>query len=217
MRFEGLKDTHKGETCLVIGNGPSLAQMPLDFLHRYPSFASNRIYLLDGFNPFYYVCVNPLVLEQSLECIIEYPARAKFVSDWWTHSIPGAYGLVSSGVPSFSRNPAAYIYEGHTVTYVSLQLAYFMGFSTVLLVGVDHSYRYQGQPNQEVVASSSDPNHFHPDYFGPGTHWHNPDLERSARAYAMAKTVYESDGRQIINLTPGSKLDVFRREDWQAW
>ena len=59
-----MKNRHKGETALVIGNGPSLSDMPLGFLTMYHSFGTNRIYLLDGFMPDYYVAVNNLVIEQ---------------------------------------------------------------------------------------------------------------------------------------------------------
>ena len=37
-----LRDTHKGETCLVVGNGPSLKKIPKDFLKKYPTFGTNR-------------------------------------------------------------------------------------------------------------------------------------------------------------------------------
>ena len=40
-----MKNSRKGETCLIIGNGPSLANIPLKFLKKYASFGTNRIYL----------------------------------------------------------------------------------------------------------------------------------------------------------------------------
>src|SRR3989304_2973132 len=69
------------------------------------------------------------------------------------------------GPPFFSKDITQGIHEGGTVTYVCLQLAYMMGFSTVLLVGVDHRYEYQGMPNEQQMAVGPDPNHFSPDYF----------------------------------------------------
>ena len=205
------------KTCLVIGNGPSLADIPLTLLKVYPTFASNRIYLLDGFTPTYYACVNPLVVEQSIDEINGMICNEKYITAAWADKIFGAYPLYSVGMRIFSADPLRMIYEGFTVTYVLLQLAFWKGYERVGLVGVDHNYRYQGQPNQECLATGIDPNHFHPDYFSGGTIWNNPDLEESERSYTLAKKAYNDSGRKIINLTPGSKLDIFDREDWRAW
>ena len=39
--------------------------------------------------------------------------------------------------------------EGYTVTYYALQLAFAMGFQNVFLVGVDHSFKQTGKPNEK--------------------------------------------------------------------
>ena len=142
----------------------------------------------------------------------------KFITAHYTrHLIKDAHPLVSSAIPGFSREPEKWIYEGHTVTYVCLQLAYYMGFTTVLLVGVDHKFEFEGKPNDEVTSNGDDVNHFHPDYFGENVRWNNPDLYRSMQSYRMANLVYEHDGRKIVNLTPGSDLDVFEKGRIKEW
>jgi len=208
------RDIHEGETCLIIGNGPSLRDVPLGFLKKYPSFGTNRIYLMDGFTPTYYCSVNPLVISQFAEDIAKINAP-KF--------LPASYcfddtclPLNSSGVVVFSQDASQWIYEGHTVTFVCMQIAYYMGFKNVLLVGVDHSFQYHGAPNQEMVLDGNDPNHFHPDYF-KGKHWNNPDLVRSEHAYKLARAMYEVHGRRIINLTPGTKEQVFEKGNINDW
>ena len=40
----------------------------------------------------------------------------------------------------FSKHPHFRIWEGGTVTYVAIQLARFMGFSKIILIGVDHNF-----------------------------------------------------------------------------
>lgn len=212
--WDELEGKHKGETCLIIGNGPSLNKVPLEFLKKYPSFGTNRIYLLDGFQPTYYVSVNPLVIEQSIERINEL-GSVKFLPSRFAHG--NTLPLVSHYSPSFSMNPRVYIYEGYTVTYVCMQLAYFMDFDTVLLVGVDHRFEFRGSPNEEVVSDRPDPNHFSKDYFGQGVKWNNPDLEQSEISYQMAKTVFENDNKRIVNLTEGSALNVFEKDEVKNW
>lgn len=204
------KNKHKGETCIIVGNGPSLRYVPLHFLNQYPTFGSNRIYL--HFLPKYYVCVNPLVLEQNRAEINPLPC-VKFVRSGM--GVDG-FPLYSTRGRAFSMEPDLWIYEGYTVTFVSLQLAYWMGFTTVLLVGVDHRYKYQGKPNECHQLTGDDPNHFDPAYFR-GQLWNNPDLEKSESAYRLAKETYERDGRRIINLTEGTALDVFPLGDLERY
>ena len=91
-----------------------------------------------------------------------------------------------------------------------------MGFKNVLLVGVDHSYQFGGAPNEERIWEGNDPNHFHPGYF-KGKKWNNPDLEKSEAAYRLAKEAFEADGRQIINCSRHTELDVFERDTLREW
>lgn len=213
--WEHLKNiVTRTERCIIVGNGPSLKEVPDFFLEKYDTFGSNRIYL--RFEPTFHVTVNPLVLEQCAKEIAKIECL-RFVASSFEKEIPGSFPLISKALPHFSRRPWEGIYEGFTVTYVSLQLAFWMGYKSVLLIGVDHRYEYDGEPNQEVVSEGPDPNHFDPEYFGAGFRWHLPDLARSERAYHMAKTVYEADGRHILNLTKNTALDVFEKGDLEDW
>ena len=94
-----------------------------------------------------------------------------------------------------------------------MQLAYFMGFEEVVLVGVDHYFTTQGEPHAVVVGTGEDPNHFDPDYFGKGFKWQLPDLVGSELAYIRARRVFEADGRRVIDATVGGKLQVFPKMD----
>lgn len=203
--WKDLSNSQEGE-CFVIGNGTSLKDETNEFLRSFPSFGTNRIYL--KLLPTYYVCINQEVASQwkddiaKLDCV-------KFVTD--RVEIPGAIPLHSSYMMAFSREPYKYVCEGNTVTYVALQLAFYMGFTTVYLIGVDHRYKFKGSPHDLLTADGADPNHFDQSYFSNGAKWNAPDLEGSEKAYSIAKRVYESDHRKIINLTPNTALDVFEK------
>ena len=97
-----------------------------------------------------------------------------------------------------------------------MQLAFHMGFETVLLVGVDHKFKMDGTPNQETTWQGDDPNHFSPDYF-KGTRWNNPDLANSERAYRLAEKAYRDAGRRIVNLTEGTAEQVFEKGTVAEW
>jgi glycosyltransferase involved in cell wall biosynthesis len=114
----------------------------------------------------------------------------------------------SHRLPAF-RSLDGPIWEGHTVTYVALQIAFYMGFEKVVLLGIDHDYGQVYQPNIEVVSTAEDQAHFDESYFGPGIRWHAPDLQMSEVAYSLARKAYEAAGRQIINASAHSKLNAF--------
>lgn len=209
IEIEEFFNKHKGETCFVLGNGPSLNAVDLAKL-PYPTFGSNRIYL-SGYTPTYYSCVNPLVLEQFKHEIAEIKS-VKFLNQPHADEIGSVAIDTSSGVPFFGL-PDQPIWEGHTVTYVLLQLAFYMGFGKVILLGVDHNYGDKAlRPNIELVATGPDAYHFSPDYFSQGTRWHAPDLGRSELAYSLAKKAWEDDGRIIVNASASTNLTVFPLE-----
>ena len=111
--------------------------------------------------------------------------------------------------------PDAGAWEGATVTFVALQLAYHLGFYEVILIGVDHSFATTGPANKLVTATAADANHFDPTYFGPGVKWQYPDLEVSAAAYALARDAFETSGRHILDATVGGQLKVFPKADYE--
>ncbi len=216
------KDKHKGERCVIIGNGPSLNRMDLSFLKQEICFGMNKIYL--GFQqwdflPKYYIAVNRLVIQQNAVQISQIPST-KFISNRGIPYLEPQEDLIfirthpDNGKP-FCSNPIDGLQEGNTVTYVAMQLAYYMGFETVILIGIDHHYTASGKPHAEVVSQGKDPNHFHPDYFGPGVKWHLPDLVGSDRFYKIAYAYFWVNGRQIIDATVGGRCAVFPKGDYQ--
>jgi hypothetical protein len=227
-----LKDIHAGERCFIIGNGPSLKQTDLSRLKPEYTFGVNRIYLLFpelGFSTSYYLSINSLVIEQCAADILDLPAP-KFLSwrsrglirralpdmDRLPESPPLAFLHTTYTGPRFASDARGRLWEGATVTYVALQLAFHMGFRQVILVGVDHSFSTQGRPNTTIVSQGDDPDHFDARYFGRGFRWQLPDLETSERGYALARRAYEQAGRQVLDATIGGKLQIFQKVDFEA-
>lgn len=221
-RLEALRDIHRGKRCFIIGNGPSLKQTDLTRLKNEYTLGQNRIYLAFpeiGFATSYYLSVNDLVIEQCAN-EIQGLAMPRFVS-WrarkWLKPQENLYFIHTTYTgEKFATDIRERVWEGGTVTYTSLQVAYFLGFSQVILVGVDHSYVTQGKPNATVVSEGDDPNHFHPGYFGKGFRWQLPDLIQWEDAYRLARRTYEADGRSVIDATIGGKLQVFPKVDYES-
>jgi hypothetical protein len=220
--LSSLKDKHRGKRCFILGNGPSLKQTDLTKLRGACTFGLNRVYLLFpdlGFPTTFLVTVNQLVIDQCAAELAAVPAL-KFLP-WTTRrqfssADETVFIRTYCAKPHFSAHVNHSIWTGATVTFVAMQLAYHMGFSEVVLLGVDHSFTTQGKPHTAVVSEGEDPNHFSPNYFGKGFKWQLPDLETSEIAYRMAKQAFEADGRRIVDATIGGKLTVFPKVDYST-
>lgn len=221
--LRAMKDRHSGERCVLIGNGPSLKNTDLSLLYNEVTFSMNRGYLYYdriGKPCTYHVTVNGLVIEQ-FHTELENLETTRFVTWGQRHPLRRDTDTIFIGgpmldlYPRFCKDPTRDLWTGATVTYVSLQLAYYLGFSQVILIGVDHNFATQGDANREVVSEGTDPNHFHPDYFGKGVRWQLPDLETSEIAYRLARQAFEADGREILDATVGGKLKVFPKVEYE--
>lgn len=215
------KNIHKGKRCFIVATGPSLRVDDLDKIKANGdiSISMNRIYnIFDRtlWRPDYYVIEDQKMIEDLASTIAKLDLKTKFVSEnpkgYWEQpeaetSIP--YKMVMQNCLSdrigFSLNPDRIVYNGYSVTYVCLQLAVYMGFSEIYLMGVDFNY------SSDVYAES---NHFE------GYQGHYKDIrlnpiepERMKRAYCKARTVSEAMGIHIFNATRGGKLEVFDRTD----
>jgi len=198
--------------CVIMGNGPSLNDVWLPNFDC-PTFGTNRIYLKD-YTPDFYVAVNPLVIEQFIDEIMRIPtikflARTPFTEERFSDKDEDVILLDTTLNSAIFASPEGPIWEGHTVTYVCLQLAYYMGFKRVYLVGLDHDYGEQIAPNLSIVANGPDRYHFDENYFSGGVRWHTPDLSKSELAYSLAKAAFEKNGRSITNCSSRTKCPVF--------
>lgn len=219
--MKAFKDTQKGKRCFIIGNGPSLKKTDLSKLKHEFTIGMNRFYLAFpelGFQTSYYLSVNDLVIEQCATDIQKLN-MPRFIA-WHSHKYlapeKDLFFLYTTYTgPKFAEDITRRLWEGATVTYSAMQVAYYMGFETVILIGVDHSFATQGKPNTTVVSQGDDPNHFSPAYFGKGFRWQLPDLETSEISYTMAREAYKKDGRQILDATVEGMLTVFPKVDYK--
>jgi hypothetical protein len=222
-RIKQFNGIHTGKRCFILANGPSLARTNLELLANEYTFGLNRVYLnfaCSSFRPTYYVALNELILEQfSLEIAkLEMP---KFLNwnrrSFYNFSDPSIYYIKSKMVINdlFESDLTRPIVVGGTVTFVALQIAYYMGFEKVILIGLDHSYVDKGEPSKTVIRTDNqDQSHFHPDYFPKGYKWQLPDLLRSEIDYELALNNYQRAGREILDATLGGKCQVFEKVDY---
>ena len=232
----GFYNAYQGKRCFIIGNGPSLNKNDLSLLENEYSFGVNSFYYKTretGFRPFFYVVEDSSVMKENIAEIRQFDAPFKFFPTNYKRMHPkqpntfffrmnrGFYEKSSPNfvVPRFSTDASKVLYCGQSVTYINLQLAYYMGFSEVYLIGMDFSYvipESHQRTGDVLLSDTDDENHFHKDYFGKGKTWKDPKLDRVALNYRQAKLVYEATGRRIFNATIGGSLEVFERVDYNS-
>lgn len=221
-RLTEFKNKYQGERCFIIGNGPSLKNTDTSKLKDEYTFGMNRIYLAFpdwGFKTSFFVSINNLVIEQCVDDI-EALDMPKFLTwrsrEWITPGENTNFLHTTYTGPKFSPDVRRRVFEGATVTYVAMQLAFHMGFEEVILIGVDHNFKEKGEANKTVVSQGDDESHFDARYFGKGFKWQLPDLDMSEVAYTMARESYKQAGRKIVDATVGGKLQVFEKVPYES-
>jgi len=202
------KGIHRGSRAFIIGTGPSLLETNLSSLKEEITFGVNGLCLYDGldFDPTYY-CISDPEAYKKFGKYAEQLSSIKFLSvppcprpprgNWIqipldrTHQVMNGY-FAGTGKHMLKT------YWGRTVVIdLCLQLAFYMGFAKVYLVGCDcgpshgrlHAY---DDPMERKVSTP-----YHPDIF---------------KSYKVCRHVFQLAGREIVNATVGGRLEVFKRQ-----
>jgi len=213
-----LKDARQSDACVIVGNGPSLARTNLDWLKGQDVFVSNNVFInekLIGLAK-YYAVTNYLVAEQGYWHINSLQHVYKFFP-WFLgyclNSDERTFFLNAVGDAEFCTDILEKISWKSTVSFFMMQIAYWLGYRRVVLIGFDHNYA-QPQNIKEgtlIYQDQDDVNHFDPSYFR-GKRWQAADVKNMEEVYWLVKRAFEEDAREIINATVGGHLEVFRRD-----
>ncbi len=202
-----------GQSCFIVATGPSLRADDLELLRRNKclSFSVNTIYKIYGqtkWRPDFYVADDYRAIEKYREVTEKVAQRAVFIGDtkqlteqekqckdiYWHHIQHESY---TDRFPKFSEDYARKCYLGYTVVYSCIQLAVYMGFREIYLLGTDCNY---------VMGSKNN-------YFWPSEEKDvfNHEMDKIFLGYQAAKKYADSHGIKIWNATRGGKLEIFER------
>lgn len=229
QKLMSLRDKYKNERCFIIGNGPSLTPEDLSIIKNEYSFAANKIFYLFNkttWRPTFYSCIDTDIFAQIKDTIFSLDTKYIFIS--LLCNIPkrindSIYPICDinhfnlnkykTSKPFISENAHYYLSPGYTVTFISIQLAIYMGFKKIYLLGVDHNYSLTYKAG--VINKKHDiNNHFKevPKSDLAISSVYNYDVTTSA--YIEAKKYADKNGIKIFNATRGGALDVFERIDF---
>ncbi len=231
-KWKLLKDKYKGERIFIIGNGPSLNKMPLYCLKYEYTMCFNRFNLFFerlNWKPDFYVAADDLVIKDSHKEInteilpnVQYaffpdihPSNLEVTNyienrqnvNWYIADKPE----FRADLPNCGNNK--------TVVNAGLQIAAFLGFSEIYLIGIDMIFAEQKVKKlseRDWEAAEDDPNHFDPRYFKKGRKYHNPTVHEMLEQFAIGKTFFDKLYVKIYNAGINGKLDIFPRVNFKS-
>lgn len=216
-----LRCKYKDHRCFIIGNGPSLTTDDLEKLKNEICFGSHRVYQIfdkTTWRPNYYfaqdtklICESSEMIESKINCekfLCSIP-WAKIPKIKNAHYIQIFIEDFYPQLPKFSEDMSLGFYEGFTVSYMCLQMAVYMGFKEIYLLGIDHNYSISMLPNG-TVAYNDVKDHFDED----DKITNIPQIFKSSLAYIAAEKYTKEHNIKIYNATRGGKLDAFERVDF---
>jgi hypothetical protein len=214
-KIKKFKDKHLDDRCFIIATGPSLTVADLEKLGGEITFGMNSISKIGektDWRPTYYG-IQDLSVYKKLKSSIQKMdddipifisasmMRKKDLKGKNIIGMPidGMDHLINPNADSilFSDDCYDVIYDGYTITYSLIQLAVYMGFKEIYLLGADCSYAKQG-PQHFIETGVIDPNA-------------SIAGERLIRSYKVAREYADKHGIRIYNATRGGCLELFER------
>lgn len=234
-RLESLRNKYYGQSIFIVGNGPSLNKIDLNLIGDTASFATNKIYYMFDrvkWHPNFYTTLDWRVTPDNLDQInalrgmtfffpFRFHGMLRQGEDvfWYESLSPGRLHE-----EKFEPNAPQGIRGGGTVLTAAMQIAFFLGFTTQYLIGVDVSYSIPQTVKQSggdrfgtgvqinlESTKDDDINHFDPRYFGKGAKWHDPNVDEMKRGFLQTARGIEMRGGRVFNATAGGNLDCVTR------
>lgn len=218
-KIELYHNRYAGKRCFIIGNGPSLQVEDLEKLKGEVTFGTHRIYKLFGntsWRPSFYFAQDYKMIKENFDSISAISSKEKFIGMVSWNKYPYIRGATFSHIilkpfypepPEFSDDVSKEFYEGMTVTYMCLQFAVYMGFSEIYLLGVDHQYSIEMNPDGTMKKTEGVQDHFANDDICTNV----PQTYKSTLSYYAARKYADLHEVKIYNATRGGKLDAFEK------
>lgn len=236
---------HCGERCFILGTGPSINLQDLTLLQNEICFSLNSFYLHRDYaliQPKYHVTtgltphpkIGPELGEKwfhEMEEKIGYKTTLflnygdrRFIQEHSFFQKNQAYywqwGARWNRILQDGVDITKVIYPGESVAVVAIQVALYMGFKEIYLVGLDHDwilryadrlYTHFYQPNQSIIEKTG------------VTDWSDVDWKILFQSqvniwsqYENLRALAQKRGISIYNATAGGLLDVFPRVQYES-
>lgn len=224
-RLREFKNKYEGQSCFIIGNGPSLLSADLERILKrgIATFAFNKIYLIfdkTDWRPTFYISQDEKTLITCQKEVNELCLNNKFIplSHKYYHdiTIDNAYYFKLSNSDlihyEFSDDISKYVGNSSTVAYSAAQFAVYMGFKKIYLLGIDHQFSRYKDSSGKLIIDNSVKDYFSDKYNDTNVdNLNTPNPDVSTRAFLAMKDYCDKHGIEVYNATRGGKLEVFQR------
>ena len=228
LRLLELKDSHQGERCFLIGNGPSLNGDDLNLLQDEYTFGTNMVYKIfdkTNWRPSFH-CVSDTIygskLGLELSDMIKAPLfttkrtyrrmRKKPVDTTYIHTIQSERYKVRGNIFAYCMIKA-------TVLSLAAEMAFHMGFKEIYLLGVDctnphdkkghftdnYTTKEVAETDINRIKTRMKANTLTTKQIGEHI------IDRSMEVYALLDEYSKKHGIRIYNATRGGNLEIFPR------
>lgn len=232
-RLEALRNTHAGETCFVIGNGPSLRADDLTALKEKGvfCFGSKRITAIFdetpwrpdvwGVSDFNFIELYHEEMDRLDGFLKLVPCQSILLKNIFIRDAVYFPFIHAERTPSwFNADVTRGVHFWGTITAKLINFAAYMGFTKIYLLGVDHSWPTvvgkDGKHRYDTVAAA----HFSEKYYDTEADYKKAvaDIENAnemheymTQGFKAIKYHCDQMGVEIFNATRGGELEVFPR------
>lgn len=212
-KLSSLHNKYEGERCFIVATGPSLTIKDLEKIKHEYCFGMNSVVKLfdrTEWRPTFYGCQDPRVYRQLKYDIdnshFEYKFYGSFLKMYFKLTdeyVEFPIDLMNHPynfkkyTTKFSDNCDIVVYDGFSITYSLMQIAVYMGFKEIYLLGTDCDYSGE---RMHVVE--------YKDKYISGK---DSITNRLLYAFSVAADFAHSHDVKIYNATRGGKLEIFER------
>lgn len=229
-RNRQLKDRHAGETCFIVGNGPSLKQQDLTKLQGKTVFMVNRAFLLEEYKiiqPNYHFIVDPKLFngQWSLDFLdqaheknpnVEFFLHVTWLRDTRFQEIDKKFKVHwifqnLNFTPFFSNRKIdlSWLTYSNAVVEQAITAAIYMGFQKIYYLGVDGTglaYNILKRQDSHVYGFNPEDQNMNPDQMIEAL----GSASRSLYVWKLLHLYCQHIGVELVNLTHGGILDFDR-------
>ncbi len=215
-KLKKLKNIHNNDKCFILATGPSLTMDDLKKLNNEITFGMNslcRAFDETGWETTYFAIQDKSVYKKMYEDLGKLSTTKLFVSDdnndvsqinceltRFPLNIYNHKTVCNKFIYKYSDSICDEISSGFTIAYTILQIATYMGFKEIYLLGCDCDYVDDKEKRHFIETG-----HYDPTYKTIGN--------KMIEAYKEAKQYADANNIKIYNATRGGKLEVFERVD----
>ena len=237
MSIKKFKNLYSGQRCFIIGNGPSLKKTDLDLIKNEFSFAMNRIRMIFDqtiWRPTFYSCTTTNIHRQDWKKDIFYmqnfdipffiwdklaeeTSDFKFTKNTFLLNCSNGEQVTDDANDDWwSWDPSRRVTKFGSSIVVSFQLAAYMGFKEIYLLGTDLNFKDSNiqkllkKIGLKEFSQKFDKNHFDNSYGTPGLP-SNALNQNMLSVHKLINKMTKSAGIKVYNSTKGGELEIYER------